>query len=252
MDLVRSTQQIQQANELQFAQDFNKMLKFVCIDLGYRPNQDEWGYISASLYKGVKKYYSHLTLQEIKTAFELAIVGKLDNYLPNGANDAKCYGSFNLQYMARILNAYQAYRNSQNERKQALLPPPTTEYTEADKERGRKWVENQIIQAYCEVKYKYGVNATRIGLSFVYRWLKRIGYAKDVTPNEYDEQRAFQQLKARIAKGFVNKHYAGYLTRNGGKSQEAQDIAQDIAQINEINRAFGEIINNDINILQLI
>ena len=62
----------------------------------------------------LRKYYSSLTLSEIKLAFEFAAVGKLDNYLTknkDGSADKAHYQTFSVDYVSRILNAYKLYRD---------------------------------------------------------------------------------------------------------------------------------------------
>lgn len=57
-------------------------------------------------------YYGHLTLNEIKMAFELAFVGKLNNYLPkkNGEADLNHYQRLSLDYISKIINGYIKYK----------------------------------------------------------------------------------------------------------------------------------------------
>lgn len=55
------------------------------------------------------KYYKTLSLNEIKLAFELLLIGELDNFLPkdkNGQADKNHYQSFSAEYITRVLKAY--------------------------------------------------------------------------------------------------------------------------------------------------
>lgn len=61
----------------------------------------------------LKKYYSGFTLEEVRAAFELALVGELDTYLPkdrNGAPDKGHFQSFSVEFVTKILNAYKIYK----------------------------------------------------------------------------------------------------------------------------------------------
>ena len=81
-------------------------------------------------YDLLKKYYSNYTLIEIKTAFELALVGELDEYLPkdrNGLPDHSAYQTFSAEFITKILNAYKKYRGKvwgKVNKESAKLDPP--------------------------------------------------------------------------------------------------------------------------------
>jgi hypothetical protein len=62
----------------------------------------------------LKKYYGVFTLDEVRTAFELALVGELDAYLPkdkNGVPDKNHYQVFSVEFITKILGAYKSYRS---------------------------------------------------------------------------------------------------------------------------------------------
>jgi len=61
----------------------------------------------------LRKYYSGFTLDEIRTAFELALIGDLDEYLPkdrNGNPDKNSYQLFSLEFITKILSAYKKHK----------------------------------------------------------------------------------------------------------------------------------------------
>jgi hypothetical protein len=61
----------------------------------------------------LRKYYSGFTLDEIRTAFELALIGGLDEFLPkdrNGNPDKNSYQLFSLDFITKILSAYKKYK----------------------------------------------------------------------------------------------------------------------------------------------
>ena len=66
----------------------NQCFKFIAIDVGYkRPADDaEWQYIVVRLADVLKRHFYDLTIEDVKTAFELLTVGDLDNYLPINSN----------------------------------------------------------------------------------------------------------------------------------------------------------------------
>lgn len=104
-----------------------QMFRFIAIDVGFRiPTEpNDWAYICTRLLDILKKYYSLLTLAEIKLAFELATTGELNNYLPrdsNGNPDKNHYQQFNADYFAKILNAYRRKRDMTISKAYEALP----------------------------------------------------------------------------------------------------------------------------------
>lgn len=64
-------------------------------------------------YDILKVYYRNLTLNEVKDAFELALVGQLDEFLPkdkSGNPDKSAYQNFSAEFVCKILNSYAKYR----------------------------------------------------------------------------------------------------------------------------------------------
>ncbi len=61
------------------------------------------------------KAYGNHTLEEVKLAFDMAMIGKLDG-------DFKCYENFSCDYVSLVMKAYRAW--SKEEFKQLPSPPP--------------------------------------------------------------------------------------------------------------------------------
>jgi len=80
----------------------------------------------------IGRYYSALSLTEIKLAFELLMVGELDQHLPQsyGQPDKNHYNKFTPEYVTKVLNAYKRRKNKaiiklvNNQPKQEALPKP--------------------------------------------------------------------------------------------------------------------------------
>lgn len=111
-----------------------QMFRFIAMDVGYiiPTNSEDWAYICTRLLDILKKYYSQMTLADIKLAFELATTGELDDYLPKdsqGNPDKKHYQQFNADYFAKILNAYRRKQNGVIHKAYKALPEPKKELT---------------------------------------------------------------------------------------------------------------------------
>lgn len=111
-----------------------QMFRFIAMDVGYiiPTNPEDWAYICTRLLDILKKYYSQMTLADIKLAFELATTGELDDYLPKdsqGNPDKKHYQQFNADYFAKILSAYRRKQNGVIHKAYKALPEPKKELT---------------------------------------------------------------------------------------------------------------------------
>lgn len=62
----------------------------------------------------INKYFGFLTVPEIRFAFELLILGKLDRYFPrkDGIADTEAYNNLSPKYFVKVINSYRKYKNS--------------------------------------------------------------------------------------------------------------------------------------------
>jgi len=143
----------------------------------------------------VKKYYSELTISEVRTAFELALVGTLDEYLPkdrDGNPDRNHYQAFSLEFITKILNAYKKYRGKIWGKVYRLESSEVREPSEEEK--------NQNFEAFVEVireAYKSFLDEGLINLvyeSFVAKWLVKKGFTVDREPSEGEFRKALQNV----------------------------------------------------------
>lgn len=125
------------------------VIRFTCRDIGIKSEPDR--YDATRFFSIVKTYYSDLTVSEIKLAFELSLVGKLDEWLPknrDGVADRNHYQSFSTEYVTKILTAYRNYKGEVWNKATKLLPPPTTVVTEAEKEAIRSEFHQAVIACF--------------------------------------------------------------------------------------------------------
>jgi len=105
---------------------FDAWIKGTVIDLGVR--ETPANQLRARLSDFARRRYGFLTFSDLKRAFELALVGELEA-------ETEHYNSFDLKYLARILNAYNKKRKGvifeANEKKE-LEAPEATESQKAE------------------------------------------------------------------------------------------------------------------------
>lgn len=230
-----------------------QMFRFIAMDVGYiiPTNPEDWSYICTRLLDILKKYYSQMTLADIKLAFELATTGELDDYLPKdsqGNPDKKHYQQFNADYFAKILNAYRRKQNGVIHKAYKALPEPKKELTPEEK----RYYHNQAVARCREVflQYKY-TGRFVLGITdgmLIYDWLRKLGFANEVAGTEDDRKQAFARYMQRVARGFVNKYEAYHVQRKGTDAPELDFTAYEIARDKEIARTFDRMIADELQI----
>lgn len=231
-----------------------QMFRFIAIDVGYTiPSQNDWSYICTRLLDVLKKYFSNLTLSEIKLAFELALTGGLDEYLPRdsrGEPDKKHYQQFNVDYFSKILNAYIKKRGEVIEKVYKSLPAPEIQVEE--KEKYHQLSFNRLLNVFLRYKYK---GTFRLGLvdgMFFYNILKKASIIDEIKEQDEDRRKALSIYMQRVAKGFTNRYEAYRVQRKGACSPELDFTAYEIARDKEIQRAFYFIVKNEIQMTDLL
>lgn len=230
-----------------------QMFRFIAMDVGYiiPTNPEDWAYICTRLLDILKKYYSQMTLADIKLAFELATTGELDDYLPKdsqGNPDKKHYQQFNADYFAKILNAYRRKQNQVIGKAYTALPEPKKELSPEQ----IRYYRNQSVMTclMCFLRYKY-TGRLVFGLTdemFVYNWLLGVRLADEVKETEDDRKEAYNRFLARAARGFVNEFTVYHVRKQGTQSPEIDYTAFEVARRKEIKRTFDRMIKDEIYI----
>lgn len=231
-----------------------KMFRFIAMDVGFiipTENRDDWTYICTRLLDLLKRYYSQLTLSEVKLAFELLITGELDDYLPkdrDGNAERKHYQQFNADYFAKVLNAYCRKQNQVIGKAYTALPEPKKELSPEQ----IRYYRNQSVMTclMCFLRYKY-TGRLVFGLTdemFVYNWLLGVRLADEVKETEDDRKEAYNRFLARAARGFVNEFTVYHVRKQGTRSPEIDFTAFEVARRKEIKRTFDRMIKDEIYI----
>ena len=230
-----------------------QMFRFIALDVGYiiPTNTDDWTYICTRLLDLLKRYYSQLTLSEIKLAFELLITGELDDYLPkdrDGNAERKHYQQFNADYFAKVLNAYCRKQSQVVSKAYTALPEPKKELSP---EQIRYYRNKSVMTCLmCFLRYKY-TGRLVFGLTdemFIYNWLLGVRLADEVKETEDDRKEAYNRFLARAARGFVNEFTVYHVRKQGTQSPEIDYTAFEVARRKEIKRTFDRMIKDEIYI----
>ena len=225
----------------------NQCFRFISIDVGYkRPADDaEWQYIVVRLADVLKRHFYDLTIEDVKTAFELLTVGDLDNYLPinsNGEPDRSHYQNLNAEYLCKVLRAYKkrrdvAYNNikaAQPKPQKALPPTPTK--TPAEKTRECY----DTYKATGKLVFKIPPDDVTIA-----NFLTEKELMAAVTITDADREKAFSLYKAENELGWHNDYAAKWVLRAGKDAREIQPKAYKLALSRCIKQCFDEIVSRE-------
>lgn len=230
-----------------------QMFRFIAMDVGYiiPQNENDWAYIQTRLVDILKRYYSYLTLADIKLAFELATTGELDDFLPRdsqGNPDKKHYQQFNADYFAKILGAYRKKQNEVIGKAYKALPEPKIEMTPEQNRyyHNLREARNRIV--FLRYKYTGKISFEFGDEMFLYDWLLKFGFADEVEATDDDRKQAFAKYMHRAAIGMINKYTAFNVRRKGIDSPEIDFTAFEVVRKKEIIRAFDRMIAEEIQI----
>lgn len=230
-----------------------QMFRFIAMDVGYiiPQNENDWAYIQTRLVDILKRYYSNLTLADIKLAFELATTGELDEYLPKdkqGNPDKNHYQQFNADYFAKILKAYKQKQTDVIDKAYKAIPEKNNEISPEQIRRFE--IQRQWRNRYIFLCYKY-TGKLILGLTddmFLYEWLQKCGLADDVQVKEDDRKEAFARYMQRVACGMINQYTAFQVCRKGTESPEIDFTAFEVARKKEIIKAFDRMISEEMQV----
>jgi hypothetical protein len=230
-----------------------QMFRFIAMDVGFRipTEQNDWAYMCTRLLDILKKYYSQMTLADIKLAFELATTGELNEFLPKdsqGNPDKNHYQQFNADYFAKILNAYRRKQNGTISKAYAALPEPKREISPEQKKQYHNETVERCRDTFLRYKYTGKYDAGMFGDMFIYNWLHAVGLADDVKETEDDRKTALSRYMQRVAAGWVNRYTAEHVRRDGTKSREIDYTAFEVARLKEIRNAFARMVAEELQV----
>lgn len=231
-----------------YMDDMSVILNYTAIDVGFaKPNVQEWGYIKMKLCETLKKYFYGFTLQEIKLAFELLQVGKLDNYLPlnsNGNPERQHYNRFGIEYFSRVLKAYLGLKNEViakvYQHGEAAEPKKLESSATAD-------IRHSVYLAYLHYKY-LGIMPTWPNNHLIYRELNRANIIGDIDITEADKRQAMRLLMQDVHNGLIGDFVGKCIRHLGVKHPDVNDKAFIVAQERTILQAFDEYIINELQL----
>jgi len=256
---VASTKtQISEIDDSELIRITAQMFKFISIDVGYiiPTNNSDWQYICTRILDLLKRYYSDLTLADIKLAFELATMGELNKYLPKdskGNPDKNHYQQFNAEYFGKILNAYKLKRENTIANAYESLPASQQNIIPDEQKRLNNNLKIELINDLIYYKYHCKIpNISGISEMLFYDVLANIGLAETISITDDEKKKALNSVMIRIAGGWVNKYTAEHIRREGVEHEDVKMVAFWLARRNALIKTFDEIIEDEIQIKNFI
>jgi len=247
---------ISEMDEAELVHKCKTLFKGVAIDVGYSiPDADTWAYLQTRLMDLLRRYYGHLSLAEVRLAFELATMGELNNYLPKDANgnpDNKHYGQFNASFFGKILTAYQKRQQVAMAAAERSIPKP--DYWTAEKEaQARVEMRQRCKDIYTKYCNEGELDLGLAGGVIVYDWLQRIGRVGKLEETDDDRQRAMELFMRNLTtRRTSNVYEALAVQEQGAKSKVLDYDSQKIAERRLIKEAFNKMCAEGVNIEELL
>lgn len=255
---VASTKkQIVEIDDATLVEKTGQLFRFIAKDVGYMiPTESgDWVYTCTRLLDFLKRYYSQLTLSDVKLAFELLVTGELDEYLPkdkDGNPEKKHYQQFNADYFARVLNAYKKKQDQVIVKAYGALPRHENKMDDKQVDEYKKQAKNACLTCFLRYKYTGRFIFEFVEEMIVYNWLFRVGLADELKETEEDRKKAFSVFLARVAKGFVNKSTAYQVRKEGINSKEIDYTTFEIMRRKEIKSAFDRMIKEELQVMNYL
>lgn len=168
-------------NNVELTKGMNTILWGIANDVGYKiTDQKIWGINVARIVKYLSKYFANYSVQDIEMAFELLVVGELDEYLPktNGQPDRSHYQQFNADYFFKILNAYNRMRAKVISKVVASLPEDNARQEDERRrqtERAKIYNRQRCIETFLEYKYTGRLNGNSLEIMLYCDMLSKCG-----------------------------------------------------------------------------
>jgi hypothetical protein len=168
------------------------LAKRICSDYSIREVDQSQVY---RFFTACREYYNQFTLEEIRLAFELALFGELDEYLPKdskGQPDKSAYQNFSLEFICKILNAFKAHRQKVwNKIYKLALEEPKEVSDDEKQEHFDKFAET-VEELY--ESWKRGEALNLMWAGYIVTHLIKQGFIVDRQISESERSRAFQMI----------------------------------------------------------
>ena len=219
--------------------------KYITRDVGIKKVDD---YDITRFRNILKSYYSLLSLQEIRMAFELAMTGGLDEYLPrdkDGNPDKNHYQTFNIEYITKILNAYKKCRRDTEHKAYTAFPRQTDNLSQETKAHYKRAWKKTFLNSYLRYKYR-GELPDNVNFFLLYSETDKMGLAEPIHVTEADRKEAVSRMLKKAHTGVIKEFISECIRRQQTKHKDVDAEAMIIARRRALKETFDYMIKNEI------
>lgn len=222
-------------------------LIWIAKDIGLRNLSDEdMHYLVIRIAEILKRYYRDFSIRDFRMAFEMALVGELDDYLPRGKEDRNHYNNLSAEFVCKILNAYRGKRLGVLKQMQTENKVP--ELGEAKKQELEKKAKIKLKEAYLRFCYTDRIDISPIQEIIFYGILADAGLVRQVEVTDAEKRAVLGRVLNDMAMKGASQ---GEIYRKKQKGIEASDIQSQAfasARRKMIYDAFKSMRSEQINI----
>lgn len=225
--------------------------KYIARDAGIKSVDD---YEIARFMTVLKLYYSLFSLREIRMAFEFAMTGELDEFLPrdkDGNPDKNHYQTFNIEYITKILNAYKKRRREAVHKAYTALPQPKKQISPETKAYYMREMKRKVILSFLYYKYR-GKLPDDINSFLIYNEINILGLAEPIQVTEADKKEAVVRLLRKAHTGVIKEFVAECIRRLQTKHSDVISEARLIAKEKALIKSFEIMVKEEIQITDYI
>ena len=254
--LASTKKTISEFSEYELISEIKEDLSFIAKDVGARlPAGDELKYLVVRVAEILKRYYPGFSMRDFKMAFEMCIVGELDDFLPKGREgqaDRGHYQNFNAEYICKVLAAYKMRRAQVLKRASDAMPEKEPERNPELERR----IHNEICKDCVAAFEFFRENGYMPGMSPIaemlyYQLLSDAGLAPEIAVTIEEQQAIFQRaIVAFAAKGLVGDMKR--LKEIGPNAPELQHGAFEMARRRALAATFRRMAEQGITITDYI
>jgi hypothetical protein len=197
-------------------QDARAIIANVMRDLGITRQPD--AYDGARFVDILKEYFAYMTIVDVKQAFEMFVMGELDDVLPRGkdGNGFQHYQQFSVSFYTKVLQAYRSKQLQSMRSVEGRVNLALVKETERKRDKSQDRREVLRILEGVAMSYARGDEPLFVMTALAETAFKHAGLLpKDIIPSEADIIAARQSLSRNkdqsVNSGFKNAMASGQM-----------------------------------------
>lgn len=245
--LASVKQPIGEINNEELVSKVGTLAKYITRDAGIRKIDE---YDVTRFLNILVTYYSTLSLSEVRIAFELAMIGELDEYLPrdrDGRPDKNHYQSFSVDYITKVLSAYNKKSKDTQYKAYCAIPERDNVITPQQAEFYQNECKKMVINYYLEYKYR-GKMPDNINAYLAYETISRAGLADPIIITQSDKNRALSMSLNKAHNGLIGAFIGECIRRQGDSHEYVMLQAKHVSMIRALTSSFERMAREEIQI----